>query len=500
VKHDRFIPVRISPYVNAVIGLVVACVFIFTSCFKESFDTSGSAQLAFSTDTLRFDTVFTELGSATRSLRVYNNSDLAVRVSRVTLDQSPSRYRINVDGFTGPDVQGVEIKGKDSIWVFVEVTINPDNPLSISPFVSEDYLVFETNGNTQKVLLEAWGQNANYIPSRFDGNQISVLTCDLETQLWDDPRPYVIYGTLLIDSCNLVLPAGTRLYVHGGIADNILGVYNDGLIYTLPHARLITQGTTEDPVIIQDDRLESDYTGLWSGIQFGPGSGPHQLSNTIIRHAATAVVADSASRLNMENCIIHSNAGSALYAIHAQVHAVNCLFYDNAGTGVALTYGGNYTFDYCTMTSYGNDGEAIALTNFTCPDPLCQEGIFVNAINATVRNSVIVGSSSDEILLSDAAPGQGVFDVSLRNCIVRVRDLLDVDAYPDFFTTLCQNCIEYAFGDTLFKDQSAFDFHLDTLSLAEEKAIPLFGATMDLDGRDRDATAPDIGCYEYYPE
>jgi hypothetical protein len=288
--------------------------------------------------------------------------------------------------------------------------------------------------------------------------------------------------------------------VHGGIADNVLGIYNDGLIYTLPRARLVTEGTIEDPVIIQDDRLENEYIGLWGGIQFGPGSGPHALKNTIIRHASTAVVADSASRLNMENCVIHSTAGSGLYAIHAQVHAVNCLFYDNGGTGVALTYGGNYTFDYCTIASYGNDADAIAMTNFTCPDPLCQEGIFVNVLNATLRNCIFVGSSSDEILLSDAAPGQGVFDVNFKNCIVRVKELLGPNDYPDFFSTLCENCLEYTFGDTLFADQGDDDFHLDTLSMAEERALPVFGITLDLDGRMRDGSTPDIGCYEYYPQ
>ncbi len=480
--------------------LMVVVTISFSSCFKENFDTSPNAQLAFSTDTLRFDTVFTELGSATLAFRAHNQNDLSVRVSRIYLEQQSSRYRINVDGFTGPEIQDVEIRGKDSIWVFVEVTINPDDPLSVSPFVTEDYLVFETNGNQQKVLLEAWGQNANYIPNRFHGNTVSILTCDLGTQRWDDPKPYVLYGTLLVDSCTIVLPAGTRLFIHGGIADNPLGVYNDGILYTLPRAKFITEGTLESPVIIQDDRLETDFIGIWGGLRFGPRSGPHRMTHTIIRHATTAVVADSATRVDLQSCIIHGTAGSAIFARHAQINAVNCLFYDNGTTGVALTYGGNHAFDYCTIVSTGNDATGVTLTNFYCPDPLCADGIFVNGLNAVFRNSIIVGSSSDEILLSDAAPGQGLFDVDFLNCIVQVEDLLDPEEYPEFFTTLCQNCLEYTFGDTLFADDDEFDYHLDTLSLAEEKAIPLSGIALDLDGRLRDVSIPDIGCYEYLPQ
>jgi hypothetical protein len=469
-------------------------------CFKEEFDTSPEAALSFTTDTLRFDTVFTQLGSATRSFRVHNPNDLSVKISRIYLDQQSSRYRINVDGYSGPDIRDVEIRGQDSIWVFAEVTINPDDPLTESPFVTEDYIVFETNGNVQRVLLEAWGQNANYIPNRFHGNKVSILTCDLGTERWDDPKPYVLYGTLLVDSCTLVLPAGARLYVHGGIANNALGVYNDGLLYTLPNGRLVTEGTLESPVIIRDDRLEEDFIGLWGGIQFGPMSGPHRLVHTIIRHAAGAIVIDSAATLELESCILHSTAGPGLFARHAEVTARNCLFYDNGTSSVALTYGGNHIFDYCTIASSGNDAPALALTNFYCPDPLCQEGVFVNKLNARFRNSIIIGSSNDEIVLSDVAPGEGLFDVLLQNCIVKVRDILKPEQYPEFFNTLCQGCTEYSFGDTLFADESELDYHLDTLSIAEEQAAVISGIITDLDGRMRDQVSPDIGCYEYYPD
>ena len=178
--------------------------------------------------------------------------------------------------------------------------IDPDLPVSESPFVIDEYVRFELNGNTQEVLLEAWGQNANYIPGPGEGNSVSLLTCDLDIETWDDPKPYVIYGTLLIDSCTVVWPAGTRVYVHGGIADNPLGIYNDGLIYTLPRGRIRATGTIDEPVIVADDRLEEEYTGVWSGLRFGPGSGPHVLDYTHVSNATTGIGVDSASSLSME--------------------------------------------------------------------------------------------------------------------------------------------------------------------------------------------------------
>ena len=494
-------PLKNSSMRNAlfyVIGLV-GCTMLMQSCFEEEFTMSGDAIVEFSTDSLRFDTVFTELGSATRSFRVRNNNDLSVRISNVRLEDEQSPFRINVDGTLGPSVDNLEILPGDSAWVFVEVTIDPDADVSASPFVIEDYVVFELNGNTQRVLLEAFGQNANYIPGRDQGNGIALLTCDLDEVVWDDPKPYVIYGTLVIDSCTLIWPAGTQVYVHGGIADNQLGVFNDGILFTLPDGRIVSRGTIEDPVIVRDDRLEEEYTGIWGGIRFGPLSGPHFLKNTQVSNAVTAIGVDSAARLNLENVVINGSAGSGLFARAAQLVAVNSLFFDNNGAAVALTYGGDYTMEYCTIESSGNDGEGLVINDFFCSDPLCSQGAIVRDIRARVRNTIIVGSSRDEVSLTNLGRDlpQIDFDVRMTNCVVRVDELLDEERFPDFFTDICTECIDYELGDTLFVNPEMFDFHLDTASIAEEMALPRAGIIVDLDGASRDPFAPDIGCYEF---
>jgi nitric oxide reductase activation protein len=52
----------------------------------------------------------------------------------------------------------------------------------------------------------------------------------------------------------------------------------------------------------------------------------------------------------------------------------------------------------------------------------------------------------------------------------------------------------------LFKNVDRDDYHLDTLSVAEQKAKPIAGFDFDLDGVPRDAQKPDIGAYEYKPK
>lgn len=480
--------------------LLAVSVLVLESCYKEKFDTSGNANLRFSADTLRFDTVFTELGSATRSIRVYNDSDLPIIIDRISLEGAESTFRMNADGIKGKTVEHIEVPGKDSIWVFFEVTVDPDQDISVSPFVIEEKVNFLTNGNEQFIRLEAWGQNANYLPNRFHQNGIAILSCDLQSVTWDDPKPYVIYGTLLVDSCTVILPAGARVYVHGGIANNDLGIYNDGIIYFLPEGKLLAEGTSGNPVLIQDDRLEQEYAGLWGGIRFGPGSGPHEIKNTKIYNSTIAVVADSASTLTMEAVEIGGTSSAGLFARHANVRAENCLFYSNGSAGVALTYGGEYSLDYCTIANFGNDAAGLVINNFFCTDPLCLEEIRLNKVTSTIRNSIIVGSNGDEIQLTDASEeGMGFFDYSFDHCLIRINKLTDDPRFANFRDN-CLECIDYNNSDTLFVNPDEYDFHLDTLSVAEEQARVLPGIPFDFDGNLRDPFAPDLGCYEYLYE
>ena len=157
----------------------------------------------------------------------------------------------------------MEIAGNDSIYIFVEVTVDPDQPLSVSPFVIEDQIEVSVNGQLFTAYLEAWGQNANYItPSNGRGKGF-LYSCDFGERVWNDPKPYVIYGILYVDSCKIVMPAGTRVYVHGGIVRDTNTIYNDGLIVFLKNATLETRGTPEDPVIIQGDRLGKEFENIY---------------------------------------------------------------------------------------------------------------------------------------------------------------------------------------------------------------------------------------------
>ena len=172
------------------------------------------------------------------------------------------------------------------------MTVDPDQPLSISPFILSDEIEVTANGKIFVAYLEAWGQNANYIPSTDGKGKGALLSCNLGERTWNDPKPYVIYGILYIDSCTLILPAGTKIYVHGGIVRDTNTIYNDGLIVFLENGKLDARGTYDNPVVIQGDRLEEEYRDVksqWVGMLFWQQSKGNKLSHTTIKNSIIGI-------------------------------------------------------------------------------------------------------------------------------------------------------------------------------------------------------------------
>jgi hypothetical protein len=201
---------------NSLIILFTA-LYIY-ACKKERFINDTSAKLNFSNDTVYFDTVFTQLGSATQILQVYNPYNESIKINSLKLaGGSNSPYRLNVDGQSGSSFKDLIIGPKDSLWIFVQVTINPTN--INSPLVVQDSIVFNTNGNIQDVDLVAWGQDAIYYraDTRIKGlPPFSLLDPNPGTiKTWTKDKPIVIFDYLVVDSAQkLIIDAGARIHFY----------------------------------------------------------------------------------------------------------------------------------------------------------------------------------------------------------------------------------------------------------------------------------------------
>jgi hypothetical protein len=483
------------------VPILASFLWSITSCEKDKSFYEGKANVDTSVDTLMFDTVFTSVGSATRFFKIYNKESRPIQVSVKLSKPTNSPFRINVDGFKGPIVDNVEILPNDSIYVFAEVTINPNNPLSVSPFVIEENIIITQNGNDSKVLLTAWGQNANYISK---AGQIGLLSCNNGMLNFSDPKPYVVYGILVIDDCQVTLPKGTRVYVHGGIAfTEDRNYYNDGQIIVLDGGRIISQGTLDAPVLITGDRLEADYAddpGQWGGVRFYSGSKGNSFQHTTIKNSIVGLVVDSAATLGLSHCTILNTSSSGLVGINGSIKADNTLIHSSGSHNVQIIQGGDHTFRYCTFASFGNQKEAIFATNKRCldlqNDITCVARVVVSPLNLSMTNCIISGGSTDEIAFDNFTKDKPEnFRFSLKNCVVRVDELIKTDRFPKFFDD-CVDCYNQKSADKLFLKQSDKDFTLDTMSVALQKALPLADIRTDRRGKSR-KSKPDVGCFEF---
>jgi len=79
--------------------LLITYCCIQTSCKKDSFITSNQASVDITTDSLKYDTVFTTTGSITKSFKIINENNQKLLLNTVKLMGGiSSAYKINVNG------------------------------------------------------------------------------------------------------------------------------------------------------------------------------------------------------------------------------------------------------------------------------------------------------------------------------------------------------------------------------------------------------------------
>ena len=252
-------------HIVAPLLLLLSIALNLLSCdgLDENYSTNPNHQLSFSMDTLSFDTVFTTIGSATKEFMVYNRNSEPLLIGEVMLASGEeSGFRINVDGRRGDYFQDLRIAANDSMYVFVEVTVDPNE--SNQPLLIADSVLFTTNGVRQSVRLEAYGQNVNLYRHGLTLTQDTLLTAE---------RPYLIYDSLVIaPEATLRIEPGAIFYMHD--AANIL-----------VHGTLLAEGTREQPILFRGDRLDFILNDVlpydrtpsqWGGIFFSAESSDYQ--------------------------------------------------------------------------------------------------------------------------------------------------------------------------------------------------------------------------------
>lgn len=462
---------------------LAAFALIFTSCRRDEPITDPNIRLNFSTDTVFFDTVFTTVGSITERISVFNPYDEPVVIERIRLKNAQgSNFKFNADGLDGTNARDIRIEANDSVFVFIEVTVDPNG--GTTPLVVEDQLLFETTGGIQDVDLVAWGQDAYFYPSvSFSGG--------LEYELPTD-KPNVFYGYSIVDTgVTLNIPCGARVHFHS----------QSGLLVG-HEASLKVIGCQDDPVVIQGDRLEDyfkEVPGQWGQIALTQTSKDSEFRNVIIKNGSLGLSVgftvntsvETRPNVILENVQILNMSYIGLVGIDGDISATNTVIANCGDHTVALAFGGRYDFTHCTFANYWSGNPRSKPILFLANVSESSEGqVLERDLNTTFTNCIIHGTLEEELEFAEVEGKD--FNYLFDHAIIRTEELPeDMENYNEVIFDTPEN----ADLGNLFENSSENDYRLDTNSAAINQGKPT-DVTLDLDGNVRDAT-PDLGAYEF---
>lgn len=365
----------------------------FIACKKDKIINDASVQVRFSQDSVLFDTVFTTIGSSTRNIRVINDHNQRIRISNISLTKgTASQFIINVDGAKGTSFNDIEIAAHDSLYIFIQVNVNPTN--SNSPLIVNDAINFTTNGNFQQVVLEAWGQDAyyHYPKNALKFSNGSYLPYSLISSnpnadtVWNNDKPHVIYGWLVVDSAQkLTINAGTRLYFN-----------NKAGLWVYRYGTLKVHGTYGNEVLFTQARRDPEYVnepGGWDRIWINEGSLNNEIDYAIIKNGYIGVQAEllgnnfnEPKRLRITNTKIYNMSKWGLYGFGFNIYGGNNVISNCQEHCVNLSLGGNYSFIHCTISNFwegekSRDKPTLNINNYTTAQVLPLDTcLFLNCI------------------------------------------------------------------------------------------------------------------------
>jgi len=495
---------------------LLASVILWSSCRNDFETVASTGNLEFSQDTVFLDTIFSNIGSSTYNLKVYNRSDEDINIPTVGLAQGESsNYRLNVDGLPGKNFQDVTVLAKDSIFIFIETTFDVTTT-DDSNFLYTDQIVFDGGGNQQEVELVTLVKDAVFLfPDDLGNGMVETLTIgegetsfEIEGFFLDDDeltftneKPYVIYGFAAVASGKtLTVDPGARIHFH---ANSGILVANEGSMKVNGEASTDSE-TLENEVIFEGDRLEpsfSDVPGQWGFIWLTAGSTNHEFSYTTIKNGLVGLRMDSNDgdrTLTLDNVQIYNSAINGILSLTGDIYGENVVINNSGESSLALSLGGRYNFNHSTFANYWTnsfrDAPTVSISNFI---ETADGRVASDLIEANFNNCIIYGNEQRELGFSNEPAA--AFNFNLTNCLLKFEDSSgDFNNIPEYnfnngalYTNSVLNL------DPVFQNTNLNNFNIEEGTSGAE-GIGLGGVVpaTDLNGTTRNASNPDAGAYE----
>ena len=433
--------------------VLIFAIICGVSCRKDFEYAANDGKLEFSQDTVFLDTIFSNIGSSTYVLKVYNRSKEDIAIPTIGLAKGEeSGYRLNVDGVAGKVFSDVPLMARDSLFIFIEMTFDITETTT-NEFLYTDELQFGEGDLLQEIPLVTLVRDAIFLyPSETlegkeetillgrstDGDEIFVDGFELGAdQLnFNSEKPYVIYGYAVVPEKKILnISAGARVHFH-----------KDSGILVKPEARLQIKGEiSSDPaalekeVIFEGDRLEPDFEnvpGQWNGIWIASGSTGNTIDYLTIKNATVGLRIEGdgtlqSPTLTIKNTQIYDSAIYNLWGISAYITGENLVLGSAGSSSLYCNLGGNYSFIHTTIANYWTNsfrtGAALSIdASKNIPASTIEKA---DLTRADFINCIIDGNG--EIELSITENSSELFNYLFRNCLIRFQTN-DMNSSYDF--------------------------------------------------------------------
>ena len=504
---------------------LIALVF-WSSCRQDFIFAPSSGNLSFSKDTVYLDTIFSNIGSSTYTLKVYNTSDEDILIPSIKLSKGQeSNYRMNVDGLIGngaligKEFENIELLARDSMYVFIETTIDIF-PLveNETQFLYTDVIVFENTSGVQKVELVTLVRDAVFIfPNRDSEGVVETLAFDTDGDGVDDEtsvkgrflqdseltftneKPYVVYGYAAVgDGKTLNINPGARIHFH---EDSGLLITNNASLHVngLPSLDL---ELLENEVVFEGDRLEPLYEnvpGQWQTIWLFSGSTENVINYATIKNGTIGVLSDGnqqdPTKLEINNSQVYNQSNFGILGRATSIIAENIVINNSGLSSFAGTFGGNYNVTHSTIANYWTSSfrqyPALLLNNFIVDS---ENTVTTNPlVAANFTNCIIYGNDSPELFLENKNSDD--FNFKFTNSLIYFDDPNGNFSSPEYDfsdTTLYENVIFN--NNPQFLDPFNNKLNIPFGSPAEGAGIFSGNLTKDITNTTRNSP-PDLGPY-----
>lgn len=462
-------------------------------------DNNYSEPITITRDTVWFDTVFTQMGSSTQVFKIKNNTNQTIVLDRVHIPSgNNSNFRFNINGVVGPDVHDMELEGGDSVFVFVEVTVDPNG--GTTPLIIEDSIVVEYQNTSQRTILVAFGQDAiYYFPTdtiQSLGLPVSELPCNT---VWGPTKPIVLVGYVLVDpGCKLTILPGTQVHL-----------YTNGALFVQENGTLQVLGDLNNPVVFQGTRLGYDYKdvpGQWERITIQQGHTDHIIRNAVIKNGVLGLQLDdfksrtgdysAADNVVLENVRIENMSAIGLYSINFNIQGYNVLVNNCGQYGVTISNGGNVRFYHSTFANYWSGSirnfPTLFINNFFYDGTTT----YNTNLNFEFYNGIVYGSTDNEVGYDSLITAGITYKFKFDHSLLRLGNTVNTNDASRYIS-LTKNL------DPEFMNTYEGDYTLKAVSPAINKGDAAIVTSLsdkllfDLKGSNRLVSGlPDAGAFE----